>query len=108
MKTLVRRYGRCHRTDLARSGARCRSMLSDWPCNQVKVPEISVAGPAIDHLGNAWEEDAGIKDLVAACGAPHAARGRAEGDFGCHHGDGIRASEKSETDICCIVQDTQS
>ena len=84
----------------------------DWPCNQVKVPEISVAavwaGPAIDHLGNAWEEDAGIKDLVAACGAPHAARGRAEGDFGCHHGHGVRASEKGETDICWIVQDPES
>ena len=41
----------------------------DWPCNQVKVPEISVAavwaGPAIDDVGNAWEEDATIRDLVA-------------------------------------------
>jgi hypothetical protein len=36
--------------------------------NQVKVPEISVAavwaGPTIDDVGNAWEEDVGIKDLV--------------------------------------------
>jgi hypothetical protein len=36
----------------------------DWPCNQIKVPEISVAavwaGPSIDDVGNAW-------------GAPHAA-----------------------------------
>ncbi len=56
----------------------------DWPCNQVKVPEISVAavwaGPAIDDVGNAWEEDA-------------------------HR---IRAAEKGETDICWIVQDPQS
>jgi hypothetical protein len=41
----------------------------DWPCNQVKVPEISVAavwaGPAIDDVGNAWGEDAATKDLVA-------------------------------------------
>src|SRR5260221_12158881 len=41
----------------------------DWPCNQVKVPEISVAavwaGPAIDEVGHAWEEDAAIKDLIA-------------------------------------------
>jgi hypothetical protein len=45
----------------------------DWPCNQVKVPEISVAavwaGPAIDDVGNAWEEDAAIKDLVARLAA---------------------------------------
>ena len=45
----------------------------DWPCNQVKVPEISVAavwaGPAIDEVGNAWEEDAAIKDLVARLAA---------------------------------------
>jgi len=45
----------------------------DWPCNQVKVPEISVAavwaGPAIDEVGNAWEEDAAIKDLIARLAA---------------------------------------
>jgi hypothetical protein len=45
----------------------------DWPCSQVKVPEISVAavwaGPAIDDVGNAWEEDAAIKDLVTRLAA---------------------------------------
>jgi hypothetical protein len=45
----------------------------DWPCNQAKVPEISVAavwaGPSIDDVGNAWEEDATIKDLVARLAA---------------------------------------
>jgi hypothetical protein len=45
----------------------------DWPCNQVKVPEISVAavwaGPSIDDVGNAWEDDAAIKDLVARLAA---------------------------------------
>jgi hypothetical protein len=45
----------------------------DWPCNQVKVPEISVAavwaGPAIDDVGNAWEEDPALKDLVARLAA---------------------------------------
>jgi hypothetical protein len=41
----------------------------DWPCNQIKVPELSVAavwaGPPIDDVGNAWEEDAAVKELVA-------------------------------------------
>jgi hypothetical protein len=45
----------------------------DWPCNQIKVPEISIAavwaGPSIDDVGNAWEEDATIKDLVARLAA---------------------------------------
>jgi DNA polymerase III alpha subunit len=45
----------------------------DWPCNQVKVPEISVAavwaGPAIDDVGNAWEDDAMIKEVVARLAA---------------------------------------
>ncbi len=45
----------------------------DWPCSQIKVPEISVAavwaGPSIDDVGNAWEEDAPIKDLVARLAA---------------------------------------
>ena len=45
----------------------------DWPCNQVKVPEISVAavwaGPAIDDVESAWGEDAATKDLVARLAA---------------------------------------
>jgi hypothetical protein len=45
----------------------------DWPCNQVKVPEISVAavwaGPSIDDVGNAWEDDAALRELVARLAA---------------------------------------
>jgi len=45
----------------------------DWPCSQIKVPEISVAavwaGPSIDDVGNAWEEDATIRDFVARLAA---------------------------------------
>jgi hypothetical protein len=45
----------------------------DWPCNQIKVPEISIAavwaGPPIDDVENAWQEDATIKDLVARLAA---------------------------------------
>ena len=45
----------------------------DWPCNQIKVPEISAAavwsGPAIDGVGNAWEQDAVTRDLVARLAA---------------------------------------
>src|SRR6476660_6752338 len=39
----------------------------DWPCNQIKVPELSVAaiwtGPPIDDVGDTWERDPQIKDL---------------------------------------------
>jgi hypothetical protein len=45
----------------------------DWPCVQIKVPEVSVAavwaGPAIDDVGDAWEQDAAIRDLVARLAA---------------------------------------
>jgi hypothetical protein len=45
----------------------------DWPCAQIKVPELSVAavwaGPPIDDVGNAWEEDAKIRDAVARLAA---------------------------------------
>src|SRR5689334_12856845 len=45
----------------------------DWPCTQIKVPEVSVAavwaGPPIDDVGDAWERDAVIKDLVARLAA---------------------------------------
>ena len=41
----------------------------DWPCVQLKVPEISVAaiwaGPPIDDAGDAWEQDPAVRDLAA-------------------------------------------
>jgi hypothetical protein len=41
----------------------------DWPCNQIKVPELSVAGmwagPPLDDVGDRWEADTNIRDLVA-------------------------------------------
>lgn len=41
----------------------------DWPCAQIKVPEISItavwSGPAIDGVGRTWENDPKIKELVA-------------------------------------------
>jgi hypothetical protein len=45
----------------------------DWPCNQIKVPELSVAavwtGPAIDDVGNASQDDPNIRDVVARLAA---------------------------------------
>jgi hypothetical protein len=43
--------------------------FADWPCVQIKVPEISVAavwaGPSIDDVGDAWQRDPALRDLVA-------------------------------------------
>jgi hypothetical protein len=40
----------------------------DWPCNQVKVPELSIAavwsGPPLDDVGSRWEADPDVRDLV--------------------------------------------
>lgn len=40
----------------------------DWPCVQPKVPELSAAamwnGPSIADVGNKWQDDPKIKDLV--------------------------------------------
>ncbi len=45
----------------------------DWPCVQVKVPDISLAavwaGPPLDDVGKAWESDATVRDLVARLAA---------------------------------------
>jgi hypothetical protein len=45
----------------------------DWPCNQIKVPEISIAavwaGPAIDDAETAWHNDPAIRDLVGQLAA---------------------------------------
>lgn len=41
----------------------------DWPCQQVKVPELSVAalwtGPSIDAYRTTWKQDPAIAELAA-------------------------------------------
>jgi hypothetical protein len=45
----------------------------DWPCNQLKVPEISIAavwaGPPIDDVREGWDADPTVRDLVARVAA---------------------------------------
>ena len=45
----------------------------DWPCAQIKVPEISVAavwsGPSIDDVRTAWESNPALRNLVARLAA---------------------------------------
>jgi hypothetical protein len=45
----------------------------DWPCQQVKVPQISAAavwsGPPIEEIGDRWQQDAKIKELVGRLAA---------------------------------------
>ena len=45
----------------------------NWPCVQAKVPELSVAavwdGPSIDAVGETWENDPKVRDLVARLAA---------------------------------------
>jgi hypothetical protein len=40
----------------------------DWPCVQVKVPEISLAavwaGPPLDDVGTAWQQEPKVKEMV--------------------------------------------
>jgi hypothetical protein len=49
----------------------------DWPCHQIKVPELSLAavwaGPPLDDVGNAWERDPrarGLAERLAARRTP--------------------------------------
>ena len=45
----------------------------DWPCTQLKVPEISVAavwaGPPIDGVRPTWDRDPNVRDLVGRLAA---------------------------------------
>jgi hypothetical protein len=54
----------------------------DWPCQQIKVPTLSVAamwsGPPIDDVGNAWQEDAAVAELVATLAARRTPLDRAD------------------------------
>lgn len=46
---------------------------ANWPCAQPKVPQMSVAsvwdGPSIADVGNSWQDDPKIQDLVARLSA---------------------------------------
>jgi hypothetical protein len=46
---------------------------SDWPCVQPKVPQMSAAamwdGPSIADVGDSWEDNSTIRDLVARLAA---------------------------------------
>lgn len=45
----------------------------NWPCVQPKVPELSAAamwdGPPIDDVGNSWQDDSKVRDLVVLIAA---------------------------------------
>jgi hypothetical protein len=45
----------------------------DWPCVQPKVPQMSIAaiwdGPSIADIGNAWEDNPALKELVVRLAA---------------------------------------
>ena len=55
--------------------AACAAGRSDqnWPCAQPKVPQMSIAaiwdGPSIADVGNAWEDNPALKDLVVRLAA---------------------------------------
>lgn len=58
-------------TALATSAAHAAMVdprFPDWPCQQIKVPELSVAamwaGPPIDDVGANWSNDPKLKELV--------------------------------------------
>lgn len=64
------------------------SRFPDWPCQQIKVPTLSVAamwsGPSIDDVGASWQHDPAVSDLVATLAARRTPLDRAEkliGDF---------------------------
>jgi hypothetical protein len=60
----------------------------DWPCRQIKVTSLSVVafwtGPAIDQIGDAWQKDPAVQDLVLRLAARRTPIEEAEkiaGDF---------------------------
>jgi hypothetical protein len=69
----MRRISHLLAATIAMGLATCPSQAADprypdWPCVQVKVPEISVAavwaGPPLDDVEKAWESDQRVSDLM--------------------------------------------
>jgi hypothetical protein len=54
---------------LAAAPTRAQTMQGDWPCKQVRVPEIALGGvwtgPSLDKERQAWRGDAAVADLIA-------------------------------------------
>lgn len=74
----------------------------DWPCAQAKVPELSVGtmwdGPSIADVGNSWQDDPKLRDLVALAAArrtPLDAAQKAIVEFM----SGIAANDKQSTAV---------
>jgi hypothetical protein len=67
MKWLVLLLAVCDLAALP-SPLRADPRYPDWPCVQPKVPELSPAamwsGPSIADVGDTWQDDAKVKDLV--------------------------------------------
>ncbi len=57
----------------------------DWPCQQAKVPEITVAavweGPPLQDAGDKWKDDARVNELVARVAARRTPLDEAEKDI---------------------------
>jgi hypothetical protein len=77
------------------------SRFPDWPCQQIKVPSLSVAamwsGPSIDDVGGAWQHDPAVADLVATLAARRTPLDQAEkliGDF--LKGGGAQQQQKAK------------
>jgi hypothetical protein len=84
-----------------RSAQAADPRFPDWPCVQIKVPEISVtavwAGPPIDQVGNAWEANPKLKDLIARLAArrmPLEAAQKEVAEF--IAGDAVNKAEKAK------------
>ena len=84
----------------------------DWPCAQIKVPEVSIAavwaGPPIDDVASAWEQDPRSGSGGATRRAPHAAGGCGEEDFGGRHRQRSRAPAEGQAHFYRPVQHAQS
>lgn len=53
----------------AAAPAAAQTMQGDWPCKQVRVPEIALGGvwtgPSLDKERQAWRDDPAVSELVA-------------------------------------------
>ncbi|WBJ99205.1 hypothetical protein [Methylocystis parvus] len=53
----------------ASAPAGAQTMQGDWPCKQVRVPDIALAGvwtgPSVDQARKSWREDPAIADFVS-------------------------------------------
>jgi hypothetical protein len=76
----------------------------DWPCQQIKVPELSLAavwaGPPVDSAQIDWQRDQAVADLVHSIAPRRLALAKAQEEI---HAFALHANEQKQEKLLALI-----